>query len=967
MNSNVIRGGGLIVLAGCYVAVERTFTNSVVNDGKQLQIETIGGGRGSIYNVRIDFAASLALFSQLTQISSFLFPFVNLPSFFSFLKTCTSDSKTLQKLTSVNLADKATTDLKYNFYSIDNPKEYLGGSDANVVEQGPYNLRKYSIAYDVSQGASLLTDATTPDSKGTLEYSTANAYLTLDKDVTATSNLQRTADLSLATGTKVTLPTSKRELATHLSMDDTVTNLSPNYLSFLGAMNDEVNMILSMSCSSEQIANIGVAGKLQCTDNQLGDTASPNCACCMKDDDYTLATSRNTGVPPAYTNCNTYFDDEGPLLSKLSLLASQDGGVAIKSAGELKYDGSGDNFSATTFGQTEIHTALIQSHTVNDLMFGYPSAYLGMVAFRAQMDQAKKSFSSPLSSTELAKRMLTGQVDADLSFKLGNIADYTSKVGSVCFATCLEGECSGNAPERQETSDADKIKLGSIECKPYTSTFETVAKCTAVNAALQLDANVPGYEECVCANGSDEWSSQGCCLAAGQHDGDDLMGEGCLFEVAGVVDPNYAGLDTSIANAIDLGAALQSWIDNEASTTSSEFMCPAEGTEIDEHEKFGYYESFDGSTQHISYYSTGNDRIRQDDVTNTASTEYSSPVTGSSGKYFTPKGLYVKVGTSQISDGIPEKAYPVYVPRAKKSIDFVFEGFRENFKYNKVCGTDTCIVSARMIPNVTAFAFDELEDNGSGLPFSGLQPVGHMSGPATTGRPEYVHEPLFVNGDEALYTQQDNTYADTSDGNGIKIYRPSTSSAPGAFSPTATNYQLVDKAYVDSQSKDLQSHIDIELATGLGARQRMRFGTSYSIWECDPATNDKCKVPVNSKGGNSCYATTGTTTFGALASADKNDLTTLNRNSFTYPCSAANLLTPNVVGGKIVPQYWYEESTIHSTTDEIDLLAKYASDYSKGGLNFLVVFSLAGFVGLFLGFSMLFLCLCFEQASLAFT
>ena len=63
MNSNVIRGGGLIVLAGCYVAVERTFTNSVVNDGKQLQIETIGGGRGSMYNVRIDCAAiSLAFF-----------------------------------------------------------------------------------------------------------------------------------------------------------------------------------------------------------------------------------------------------------------------------------------------------------------------------------------------------------------------------------------------------------------------------------------------------------------------------------------------------------------------------------------------------------------------------------------------------------------------------------------------------------------------------------------------------------------------------------------------------------------------------------------------------------------------------------------------------------------------------------------------------------------------------------------
>ena len=73
MNSNVIRGGGLIVLAGCYVAVERTFTNSVVNDGKQLQIETIGGGRGSIYNVRIDFDADFScLVLSITQISTSL-------------------------------------------------------------------------------------------------------------------------------------------------------------------------------------------------------------------------------------------------------------------------------------------------------------------------------------------------------------------------------------------------------------------------------------------------------------------------------------------------------------------------------------------------------------------------------------------------------------------------------------------------------------------------------------------------------------------------------------------------------------------------------------------------------------------------------------------------------------------------------------------------------------------------------
>ncbi len=51
VNKNVIRGGGLIVLAGCYVAVERVFTNNVVNDAKQMYIGLIGAGRGSMYNV----------------------------------------------------------------------------------------------------------------------------------------------------------------------------------------------------------------------------------------------------------------------------------------------------------------------------------------------------------------------------------------------------------------------------------------------------------------------------------------------------------------------------------------------------------------------------------------------------------------------------------------------------------------------------------------------------------------------------------------------------------------------------------------------------------------------------------------------------------------------------------------------------------------------------------------------------
>ena len=167
-----------------------------------------------------------------------------------------------------------------------------------------------------------MTTASQPDPKGALEYSTANAYLVLDKDVKATSNLKRNADFSLSVAESKATLSAKRVLANHLSMTDIVTNFSPDYLSFLGAMNDEVNMILSLECTGQQIANIGVGGKNQCTVNELGDASATNCACCMMDDAFTLATSRNAGVPPAFTNCNSYFNDEGTIMSKLSLLAS---------------------------------------------------------------------------------------------------------------------------------------------------------------------------------------------------------------------------------------------------------------------------------------------------------------------------------------------------------------------------------------------------------------------------------------------------------------------------------------------------------------------------------------------------------------------------------------------------------------------------------------------------------------------
>ena len=45
VNSKIIRAGGLLVLAGCYVLVERAFNKNVVGDAKQTHVALVGSGR----------------------------------------------------------------------------------------------------------------------------------------------------------------------------------------------------------------------------------------------------------------------------------------------------------------------------------------------------------------------------------------------------------------------------------------------------------------------------------------------------------------------------------------------------------------------------------------------------------------------------------------------------------------------------------------------------------------------------------------------------------------------------------------------------------------------------------------------------------------------------------------------------------------------------------------------------------
>jgi len=296
--------------------------------------------------------------------------------------------------------------------------------------------RKHSIKYGVGFKASTMTDSGDPLENGAIEYNVANVYVPLDKniDVTATTMTRDEDDLSLSWSSteRKTVASYDKAMPSHLSMTDKITNLSPIYQSIIGEVNDEFTLVLSMVCTPNQIANIFLADtKPQCSDSELNDMDAELCSCCMLRDMFEAE-----GEPADHTACDEHLDESGYLMSELSLLAYYDGGVVVKEAGEAKYSGDG-NFVKTMHLQTSIYSPIIQSHTVNDILFGRPSAYVGKVVPMLYFAEARKAMKAAgiadPTATAIATELLTGGMVADLPFELGDIASYTKKVGAVRF------------------------------------------------------------------------------------------------------------------------------------------------------------------------------------------------------------------------------------------------------------------------------------------------------------------------------------------------------------------------------------------------------------------------------------------------------------------------------------------------------------------------------------------------------
>lgn len=388
-------------------------------------------------------------------------------------------------------------------------------------------------------------------------------------------------------------------------------------------------------------------------------------------------------------------------------------------------------------------------------------------------------------------------------------------------------------------------------------------------------------------------------------------------------------------------------------------MCPQEGVLIDEHKYFGRYETYAGASSHDIYVHTGNKRMRQGDISHVDAVKYTSNVDGATTELFPATGLTAYFSDLGISNGHTfREEIPIYNDETKAPVMF-----EEDWELRPIiCGDDLCHKLARLKVAATAFVGTNVTQlQGIGMPYDGLQSTGHMKGPTTNGRPTYVHQPNFLNGDVELLTQKNNSHVEGAEGNGINLYHlKSDSEDPGAFATTSDKYALVDTALIDAQIDDFQSHLDLEPATGLGIRSKVRFGVSHSIWECDPETNDMCKLSRDSSGNGACYETTGDSIFANYANTTKKALlASTGKNDFTYPCSAANVMSPKVVGGKILPMFWYEDERVEVDNAEVEEFTGLAKEYYETFDSFNWVWHIGWIMWFIIGLSMTFRCFLF--------
>lgn len=174
----------------------------------------------------------------------------------------------------------------------------------------------------------------------------------------------------------------------------------------------------------------------------------------------------------------------------------------------------------------------------------------------------------------------------------------------------------------------------------------------------------------------------------------------------------------------------------------------------------------------------------------------------------------------------------------------------------------------------------EEEQRSGMLPYQNLVSAYYTSG----GRPIIMSAPNYYGSEERVLSQSDNHPRRSNSTVGVSLYR--TRDGYDTNSQLLSEPVLITPDTWNAYSSSYAGSISIEPATGITLDGAVVNQMSTFTWNCDPTIDSSCGLfyfnKTASHGGKLCYK---------------------NGPSY-YPCSATNVFTPYVMGGKILPIYW---------------------------------------------------------------
>jgi len=697
------------------------------------------------------------------------------------------------------------------------------------------------------------------------------------------------------------------ELNKHkLPLSTPITHYNAAYSTILAsAQNEGILLLNAEGCSTTQIGNIAdLLTKGPC-DWTTGAPVGEDCACCIPNSVDTTAMEAGTGGPVfnAATGTLAYFEgqpgNEAKDFRMCPDLASSTSAIAT-AISKFAYTDNGIPLSLSPL----IVSPLMVKKTVQEMAFGYASALAGYFTAKTALGttdvpglgpvsnsilyqctgEAKMAAIAEQKSTKdavptgecLMKKLGENALNSGETVRAGQagllqyagVTKISTDVAAVCAAECSMDtgtpSCSGYA-NTDQTDDALKY-LNGIGCSPLTTAYGVNMACFGDPAST-----------CECGDGTmmrnaetGVWNDAPMCgcFASGSAANagvPDVSGLGCLATVPGFLNAQNIYNDEQAEAYQPSGKAVTDpYGEPAAKTYKMNTGCDASGDIGDGVNELLEYTGLKESPTWVPP-SAGKLLPTPADigvfnylVKNDAPNVVVGKVSGSNGgTQIKAKGLSTRKWASKtFNDGkAPVKEYPIFVSQVSTQVVLEPKGNVD------LLGIDV----TRYQPSE-----DLLRTSTEGNTAKGVGVVdGTFAATYTKGFAIAVSFPRFLFGAANLFTD---------------------------INLTDQNDAAITKAGTDEKPDDYLVTLLVEKSTGATMSGHNRLMGSMYNYECNPGIDAACGLfPQEgaTAAGVGCWLIPGAVPR--------------NLGVGGYPCSAANVFTPNAPAEILVPTFWVDE------------------------------------------------------------